>query len=35
MYLIHEALEKDGFTTSQIERIMGANWIRILADVLG
>lgn len=35
MFLIQEALEKDGFTASQIEKIMGANWIRVLTEVLG
>ncbi len=35
MFLIQEALENDGFTASEIEKIMGSNWIRVLTDVLG
>lgn len=35
MFLIHEALEKDGFTPREVEKIMGGNWIRVLTDALG
>jgi len=35
LQLIHQALERDGFKAPQIEKIMGANWIRVLRDVLG
>lgn len=35
MYLIDDALAEAGFTSADRERIMGANWIRVLEDVLG
>jgi membrane dipeptidase len=35
MYLIDDALEGAGFSSSDRERIMGANWIRVLEEVLG
>ena len=34
MSLIHEALDRDGFTAAEIEKIMGANWIRVLKSTL-
>ena len=30
MFLIHEALDRSGFTAAEVEKIMGANWIRVL-----
>lgn len=35
MFTIHEALEKNSFKSSEIEKIMGGNWIRLLTDSLG
>jgi membrane dipeptidase len=35
MFTIHEALEKNAFKPSEIEKIMGGNWIRVLTDSLG
>lgn len=35
MFTIHEALEKNRFKASEIEKIMGGNWIRVLTDSLG
>lgn len=35
MFTIHEALEKNAFKASEIEKIMGGNWIRVLTDSLG
>lgn len=35
MASIRRALENDRFPKSQIDRIMGANWSRVLTDVLG
>ena len=35
MYLIEEALRKSGFTGTEVEKIMGGNWIRVLRSVLG
>lgn len=35
MATIRRALEKDRLPKSQIDRIMGANWSRVLTDVLG
>ncbi len=32
LHLIHEALEKGGFTSREIEKIMGGNWIRVLSE---
>lgn len=35
MFLIHEALDRAGFTADEVEKIMGGNWIRVLTDALG
>lgn len=35
MFLIREALEKEGFTATETEKIMGGNWIRVLTESLG
>lgn len=35
MQRIHAALERNGFGGSEIEKIMGGNWIRVLKSVLG
>jgi microsomal dipeptidase-like Zn-dependent dipeptidase len=35
MFTIHAALEKNGFKPSEIEKIMGGNWIRVLRESLG
>lgn len=35
MFTIQAALEKNGFRTVEIEKIMGGNWIRVLTDTLG
>ncbi len=35
MFTLHAALEKGGFTSGQIEKIMGGNWIRVLRHTLG
>jgi membrane dipeptidase len=35
MERIHAALDKDGFSQREIEKIMGGNWTRVLTDVLG
>jgi membrane dipeptidase len=35
LFTIHAALEKNGFKPSEIEKIMGGNWIRVLSDSLG
>jgi membrane dipeptidase len=32
VYTIHEALEKSGFRSREIEKIMGGNWIRVLTE---
>lgn len=32
MYIIEEALEKNGFKQNEIEKIMGGNWIRVLTQ---
>ena len=34
MSLIHEALDRDGFAAAEVEKIMGANWIRVLKSTL-
>jgi membrane dipeptidase len=34
-FAIHEALDRGGFKTGEIERIMGGNWMRVLTDCLG
>jgi membrane dipeptidase len=34
-YAIHDALDRGGFKTAEIEKIMGANWTRVLTDCLG
>jgi membrane dipeptidase len=35
MFTIYAALEKSGFKSSEIEKIMGGNWIRVLTESLG
>jgi membrane dipeptidase len=35
MFLIHDALERDGFGAAEIEKIMGGNWMRVLTTALG
>ncbi|MDQ3417863.1 MAG: dipeptidase [Acidobacteriota bacterium] len=35
MYLLEEALRQRRFTQTEIEKIMGGNWVRVLRDVLG
>ena len=35
MYRIHEALDRAGFKSSEVEKIMGGNWIRVLTESLG
>lgn len=35
MYRIHEVLDRAGFKSGEVEKIMGGNWIRILTDTLG
>jgi len=35
MQRIQEALELGGFKASEIEKIMGGNWQRVLSAVLG
>lgn len=35
MRRIHQALEREGFRSSEIEKIMGGNWVRVLTEVLG
>lgn len=35
MFLIEQALEKNGVKPAEIEKIMGGNWIRVLTDSLG
>ena len=35
MYLLEEALRQRRFTQTEIEKVMGGNWIRVLRDVLG
>lgn len=32
IHTIHDALEKGGFKTKEIEKIMGGNWIRVLTE---
>jgi membrane dipeptidase len=32
VHTIHEALEKSGFRSREIEKIMGGNWIRVLTE---
>jgi len=32
---IAKALDRDGFSTAQVEKIMGGNWARVMLDVLG
>ncbi len=34
-FSIHQALDRAGFRTGEIERVMGGNWIRVLTDSLG
>jgi membrane dipeptidase len=35
MYLLEDALRQHRFTSVEIEKVMGGNWIRVLRDVLG
>jgi membrane dipeptidase len=35
MFLIEEALRKGGFSQTEVEKIMGGNWIRVLRGTLG
>ena len=35
MFLIEDALRQARFTGTEVEKIMGGNWIRVLRDVLG
>lgn len=35
MFEIHAALDRARFTTTEIEKIMGGNWARVLRDALG
>ena len=35
MFLIHQALERERFSSGEIEKIMGGNWVRVLARALG
>ena len=35
MFLIHQALERAGFSPRELEKIMGGNWIRVLKTSLG
>jgi len=35
MYTIHETLRKSGFNSRDVEKIMGGNWIRVLAEPVG
>jgi membrane dipeptidase len=35
MRSIHRALDRAGYPTGQIEKIMGGNWRRVLTDALG
>jgi membrane dipeptidase len=35
MALIHEGLDRAGFRSTQVEKIMGGNWIRVLTQTLG
>jgi membrane dipeptidase len=34
-FAIHEALDRGGFKSAEIEKIMGGNWTRVLTDCLG
>lgn len=34
-FLIHAALEKAGYKSAEVEKIMGGNWIRLLRENLG
>jgi membrane dipeptidase len=35
MYTINEALRKSGFKSREVEKIMGGNWARVLAEPVG
>jgi membrane dipeptidase len=35
MRTIHRALEDGGFTPSEVEKVMGGNWVRVLKESLG
>jgi len=34
-FVIHEALDRAGFRTAEVEKIMGGNWVRVLTAALG
>jgi hypothetical protein len=34
-FKIHAALDKAGFKTGEVEKIMGGNWMRVLSSTLG
>ena len=34
MFLLEEALRKSGFSVSEVEKVMGGNWIRVLEQAL-
>jgi membrane dipeptidase len=34
MFVLEEALRKSGFTSSEVEKVMGGNWIRVLKQTL-
>lgn len=34
-FRIHEALDRAGFRSGEIEKVMGGNWIRVLTEALG
>ena len=35
MFLLHQALERERFSSGEIEKIMGGNWVRVLTRALG
>ncbi|MBI3651676.1 MAG: membrane dipeptidase [Acidobacteria bacterium] len=35
MFTIHAALEQSGFKTTEMEKLMGGNWLRVLSSSLG
>ena len=35
MFTIHRSLEKAGFKSAEVEKIIGGNWIRVLTESLG
>jgi len=34
-FLIYAALEKAGYKSAEVEKIMGGNWVRVLKENLG